>query len=125
MSFAPFGRLDTKPIFQHLKLLNVEETFLLESAKFIYKDKNCLLPISSIAHHFDRPIPNSNRTLRLRSRPTVAPYDLLSNYAKKSIQVRSSQIWERIPSSIRAYSPFNSFKRNFKYYLIQNEPTPL
>ena len=83
MSFAPFGRLDTKPIFQHLKLLNVEETFLLETSKFIYKNKNGLLPISSIAHHFDRPISNSNRTLRLRSHPTVAPYNLLSSFAKK------------------------------------------
>ena len=124
MSFAPFGRPDTKPIFQHLKLLNVEETFLLESAKFIYKDKNGLLPISSIAHHFDRPISNSNRTLRLRSHTTVFPYNLLSNSAKKSIQVRSSQIWEHIPSSIRVYPLFSTFKMNFKYYLIQNEPTP-
>ena len=108
MSFAPFGRLDTKPIFQHLKLLNVEETFLLESAKFIYKDKNGLLPISSIAHHFDRPIPNSNRALRLRSHSSVAPYNLLSNSAKKSIQVRSPQIWESIPSSLRVFPTFKN-----------------
>ena len=124
MSFAPFGRLDTKPIFQHLKLLNVDETFLLESAKFIYKDKNGLLPISSIAHHFDRPNRNSNRTLRLRSHPSVAPYNLLSNSAKKSIQVRSSQIWESIPYSIRVFPLLSTFKTNFKYYLIQNEPMP-
>ena len=124
MSFAPFGRLDTKPIFQHLKLLNVEETFLLETSKFIYKNKNGLLPISSIAHHFDRPISNSNRTLRLRSHPTVAPYNLLSSFAKKSIQVRASQIWQDIPPTIQNYPLFSTFKRIYKHYLIENDPSP-
>ena len=35
MSFAPLGRLNTKPIFKHLKILDVHETLTLESAKHI------------------------------------------------------------------------------------------
>ena len=101
MSFAPFGKLNTDPIFEHLNILTVEQTFQFETAKFIFKGKNNLLPISNIAHHFDR-FSSSNRPIRQTqiSNPNVVPYDLLSEYAKKSIQLRANQVWNDIPSSI-------------------------
>ncbi len=36
MSFAPFGRLDTKPIYTHFNILDVDNTFLLEAGKLNY-----------------------------------------------------------------------------------------
>ena len=44
MSFAPFGRLDTEPIYKHFNILNVDDTFLLETGKLIYKFKKSLIP---------------------------------------------------------------------------------
>ena len=40
MYFAPFGRLDTEPIYKYFNILNVDDTFLLETGKLIYKFKN-------------------------------------------------------------------------------------
>ena len=40
MTFAPLGRLDVTIIYDHLKILNLEKTYLLEVGKFMYKKKN-------------------------------------------------------------------------------------
>ena len=45
MSFAPFGHIQISPIYECLDILNVENTFNLETAKFIFKSINGLLPI--------------------------------------------------------------------------------
>ena len=44
MTFAPFRRLDLKPIYDCLQILDLTNLFLLETSKFIYKSKNTLLP---------------------------------------------------------------------------------
>ena len=53
MTFAPFG-IGTKPIFDFLEILDVSQIFSLETAKFVYKSKNQMLPISTLANHFER-----------------------------------------------------------------------
>ncbi len=40
MTFAPFGNIDLQPIYDYLKVLNVDKTFLLETGKFLFK-YNC------------------------------------------------------------------------------------
>ncbi len=122
MSFAPFGKLNTKPIFVHLNLLNVEQTYQFETAKFIFKDINNLLPLSTIAKHFDR-TPSINRPIRQTqtSHQTVAPYELLTEHAKRSLQVKTAQIWNDIPLSIKSSPSISSFKRQFKEFIIHNE----
>ena len=40
MSFAPLGRVNAKPIFEHLNILDIRQTFTLETAKFIFKENN-------------------------------------------------------------------------------------
>ena len=54
MFFAPFGRVDLKPLYDCLEILNLSEIYSLETGKFIYKSKTGLLPISNIANHFER-----------------------------------------------------------------------
>ena len=122
MSFAPFGKLNTRPIFEHLNILDVEQTFKLETAKFIFKDRNNLLPISTIAHHFDRSLP-AIRPIRATQTacPNIVPYELLSEHAKKSIQMRATQIWNGIPTVIKSCPYFSSFKRLYKKFLFQYE----
>ncbi len=125
MSFAPFGKLNTKPIFEHLNLLDVQLTFQLETAKFIFKDKNDLLPISTIAHHFDR-TPTINRPIRQTrtTHPTVAPYELLSEHAKKSVQIRTMRFWNDIPPLVKSCPSFSSFKRQYKEFILHSETLP-
>ena len=40
MTFAPFGRIDMNPILNYLEILDIDDIFLLETAKLIYKIKN-------------------------------------------------------------------------------------
>ena len=51
ITFAPFGPLDLEPIYRDLELLNLNQTVLLERAKFMFKRKNNLLP-TTIANFF-------------------------------------------------------------------------
>ena len=120
MSFAPLGRLNTKPVFKHLKILDVNETFALESAKFIFKVKHGLLPIETIARHFD--VANTNsRPVRLSRNQVISlvPFELRSQYARRSIQLREGSLWQEIPAEIRNCESFNCFKNLLKEYYIQ------
>lgn len=53
MTFAPF-RINTKPIFDFLKILDISQIFSLETGKFVFKSRNGLLPISNIEKYFER-----------------------------------------------------------------------
>ena len=117
MTFAPLGRLNTKPVFIHLDILDVKQTFTFESAKFLFKSKNGLLPISSIAQHFNRPMPALNRPSR-STRNSSIPLELRSEFAKKSIQVRQQSFWNDIPLQIRQSENINIFKRHLKKHII-------
>ena len=85
-----------------LSLVDVHETFTLESAKYIFKVKNSLLPIDTIARHFD--VTNtSSRPVRLSRNSVISfvPAELRSQYARKSIQFRQTTLWQEIPAEIR------------------------
>ena len=43
MTFAPFGNIDLQPMYDFLKVLNVNDTFALETGKFQYKFENDLI----------------------------------------------------------------------------------
>lgn len=126
MSFAPFGRLDTKPIFKHFNILDIDNTFLLESGKFIYKLKNNLIPSRVINSLFTTNINNQIRySLRLRSRAhtlSVVPHELLSLNAQKSLKNRADDLWNAIPSDIRNTDSLAAFKRQYKLFLLLDEP---
>ena len=124
MTFAPLGRLDTSIIYDHLNVLTIEKLFCLESAKFIYKSKNDLLPLQTIATHFTRSaVSNHSHFTRHRLRNnnvqlSVVPYELLSSFAQKSIQHKAYNIWSNIPLDIRQAESFNIFKCLFKRHLL-------
>ena len=66
ITFAPYGPLDLKPIYQELEFLNLHQTFLYERGKFMFKRKKDLLP-TIIASYFDSEI-LSNHSYNLRNR---------------------------------------------------------
>ena len=119
MSSSPFGRVDVKPIYEYFKVLDVYQTFTLESGKFVYKSKNALLPLSNIASHFTREVTNHGLGLRNRNNAvSVVPVDLLSSYEQKSIQHRAGKIWDEIPECVKDSEFFGSFKRKYKKHLL-------
>ena len=123
ITFAPLGRLDTSIIFDHLQILPIVKLFLFEAGKFIYKSKKNILPLPTIATHFNQNHPIShghftrNRSNRNRS---VVPLSLLSIFAQKSIQNKTDRIWSDIPVDIQHAESFNVFKCLFKKHLLNN-----
>ena len=67
MLFAPFGRLDLDPIYDYLKILDVNKVKDLETSKFMYKMKNNILPVT-IANHFEPTNHGSTHSYLLRKR---------------------------------------------------------
>ena len=69
MSFAPFGRIDLKSIYTEFKLLDIDQIFTLESAKFMFKKNVGLLP-TKVGEYFDCRAPPTH-SYNLRKRPTA------------------------------------------------------
>ena len=119
MTFAPF-RINTGPIFNYLKFLNVTQVFRFETGKFVFKSKNDLLPIDAIAKYFERTISNHNHNLRRRQLPAT-PFVLLSSFKQKSLYFRGTDMWNSLPETLKLSDSFNIFKKDLKLFLFQNE----
>ena len=118
MTFAPFGRIDLEPIYKELYILDVKDTFILETSKFMFKLKKGLLPVS-IGDYFgdsqteNRIIPYN---LRNRDRPRLISTRLSSS--ENTIRIRGERVWNYIPEIVTNTS-FQTFKRLIKYALIE------
>ena len=119
--------MDTSIIYDHLNIQTIEKLFNFESAKFLYKSKNDLLPLQTIATHFTQnAAPNHGHYTRPRrgnAQISVVPYELLSTFAQKSIQHKAYNIWSEIPLHIRQAESLNVFKYFLKdifWLLITN-----
>ena len=67
MCFAPFGKIDLAPLFEILEILKINQIYLLETGKFVFKEKNNLLPVR-IANYFEiRQTPVHGYNLRQRN----------------------------------------------------------
>ena len=122
MTFAPYGNIDLHPIFDHLKVLNLDQMFSFELGKFLYKFHLNLLPPSSIGNFF-LPDPFVNQhNYGLRSRTASVPTRLVcrTKFSEKSIQINGSKFWEEIPEPIRDSQSLSIFKRNFKKFLLES-----
>ena len=109
------GRI--KPIFKELNILDVKNSFYLETCKFMYKFKNNLLPVR-MANYFTDNNENflpSNHAYALRPRKhrfTCITTRLVSG--EKSIQIRGEKVWVNIPDEIKNHTSFVVFKREIK-----------
>ena len=121
MSFAPFGRVDLEQIYEELNILNVRQTFFLESSKFMFKLKKGLLP-TEIANYFSESQPAariSSYNLRTRrDKPRLIITRLASS--EKSICIRGEILWNTISEEHKSSDSFLTFKRNIKATLLSD-----
>ena len=119
MCFAPFGRIDLKPLYSCLEILDVSKIFLLETGKFIYKSKNGMLPINNIAKHFERRVGASHQYNLREHRSYELPRILHHTAeAQKSIQIKGHELWNEIPQEIRNGESLRIFKTHYKSHLL-------
>ena len=119
MTFAPFGRVDLHPIYECLKILDVEKVKYLETSKYLYKLKKNILP-TKIGQYFEIINNHSNHrySLRNRSRLTAQIAPRLAS-GQNSLQYRGDRIWDEIPQVIQSCNSLNAFKKAMKLYLMK------
>ena len=98
-------------------MLTVEKTYKFEIAKLTFKSKNGLLP-TAIGNQFELSSANlgHNHFVRNRQRPVRLLYK--TKTGEKSIQFKSSQLWDNLPNDVKTSSSFNIFKKACKEHLI-------
>ena len=117
MTFAPFGRVDLKPLYRDLEILDVKNTFLLETSKFMFKVKNGLLP-ARIGNYFGKAESPPRSSYYLRDNPRRTRIVTRLSSSNRSIQIRGERVWEEIPDDIKSNTSLNAFKKMVKVMLI-------
>ena len=120
MLFAPFGRIDLDPLFDYLKILDVDKVKMLETSKFMYKQKNNALPVT-IANYFEQKSgpPTHSYSLRKREKVVFRISPRLAS-GKNSIQYHGEELWNEIPQMIKNCNSLVKFKKSMKLYLIES-----
>ena len=115
MTFAPFGNVPLNPIFKCLEILDIPQIFDHETAKFLFKVKNNLLPCS-IGNYFPMREYADNHEFN-HERPPKIVCRLVSS--EKSLQHREIELWNSIPNEIKSGLTLHSFKKQFKSHLLR------
>ena len=119
MCSAPLGRIDVTPLFDIMEILNINQTYNLEVAKFMFKETNHLLPVT-IANHFSV---RTNPEHRYNLRPRGTRATLIDNRTvrgERSIRKRGNDIWNNVPHSIKTLDSSTLFKKRMKQHLLSN-----
>ena len=111
----PSGNIDFDPIYKELKFLQLHKIHKLETGKFIFKEKNGLLP-TTIGNCFtvaSSEIPHDHGVRHERS------HRFMNNLriGEKSVQFFARDLWNTIPTEIKSADSFNIFKKDYKKYL--------
>ena len=119
ITFAPFGPLDLEPLYRDLEFLTLNQSFILERGKFMYKRKNNLLPCT-IANFFQTKSQTESR-YNLRERRNVNQFRSKLDVGKKSIQNQGEILWSQLPPYLKDLESLKMFKKYYKSHLIGTE----
>ena len=120
MSFAPYGRVNLNSVYKELKLLDFDQIFQLESAKFMYKKTVGLLPTKVGEYFKQRTPPTHNYNLRRRPDAPHRKIDYKTSIGENSMLIRGEKLWIDIPKIIKDCVSYGAFKRQYKEYLLQD-----
>ena len=117
-------RTHSENIYNELKILSFNGRCTYHTAVLAYKILNNMshLYLSESISLSN----NSSYNLRSKSHRDIVLFSTpRTNYFKDTFQYNSMRIWNSIPTNIRNANSLNSFKTNFKTYLLQRESTNL
>ena len=109
--------MDLDPIYRELEFLDLNQTFILERGKFMYKNKKTLLP-TTIASYFEVNS-QTTHTYNLRRRESRT-HNFRSNtvIGQKSIQNEGEILWNDLPQYLKDFDSIITFKKYLKTHLI-------
>ena len=92
---------------------------MLEMGKLTYKSKNQLLP-TAIGNQFELSSANLNHNHFVRNRERHVRLLCNTKTGEKSVQFKSSQLWDNLPNEIKTSTSFYIFKKACKEYLVNS-----
>ena len=99
-------RADPYPYFKCSNILSLDQSLKLSSSKLLWKADNQFLP------------PTVNSIFNSRNNKSFhVPYRRI-DLTQHCISYHGTQVWNRIPLEIRSAKTINSFKINYKKYLL-------
>ena len=118
MCSTPLGKLDVEPLFEIIGILNIDQIYSVEVAKFMHKEKSNSLPVS-IAEYFSvRASPAHHYNLRARNTTRDTILNNRTDLGKKSIQKRGNDIWNELPDEVKTIESFIHFKKLTKCHFL-------
>ena len=108
----------SKPIFQKFGILNFEDSFKLECAKFMY-DISKGNSIDFLSELFEKTTERHSYQTRQATTDKFAIPLTKTNLKKRFITFQGTKIWNNIPFDIRNKPSKTTFQRHFRKWLIQ------
>ena len=102
-------RADPDPFYKSDNLLRFDDSVKLSSAKLLWKANNCLLP----------PNVNSIFVKRANDKSFHVPHRRI-DLTQHCVSFTGTQVWNKIPMSIRSVKTISTFKTNYKKYLLNS-----
>ena len=99
------------------EILSIEKLFKFETANFMYRHFNNLLP-SVFGHILDQSILKNN-TRRTRNGSNVFAKYCRLNLTKQSFKYKGPLMWNKIPDSIKNITPIKGFHKALKMFLLE------
>ena len=109
------ARDHTEPIFNDLRLLNLQNISSYVSSLFVYKSLNM------IQNNWFASDDNVHHHTRLSRRNNlIIPYARTNN-SRQSITYAAPLIWNSIPDDLKVINSYDRFKINLKRYLLSTQ----
>ena len=121
MTFAPYGNIDLQPMYDFLKVLDINQTFALETGKLMYKQENSLIA-PQIGGYFETDPYVNQHSYGLRSRSLNIPSRIVSRtkFSENSLQFRGKKLFDSLPVELKNAESFPIFKKMYKTLLIED-----
>ena len=113
MTFAKF-RVDSKPLFLALDILNIYELNFYLIAVFMSSYFNNNLPEYFLNYFRFNENMHSHDT---RSASNIFIEFRRTNYGKFSLKYRGAHIWNNLPNTLKISKTYRSFKKSAKVYV--------
>ncbi len=109
----------SKPLFSQLGILNFEDSYTLECAKFMSDIENNNQP-QLFCNLFQKTTSRHNYNTRQATQNLFSFPSVRTNVRKNAITFKGIKIWNNIPHSIRTKSSKKLFGKHFRKYLLNN-----
>ncbi len=104
----------TKILHKDLDILLMQDIYKLSIAKFVYKQKNALLP------DIFRDLFTENSQVHSHNTNNIHLNHTINKYGKMTTKQQGSNIWNSIPTKIRKAKTAKTFSRKVKTHLLKS-----